>query len=96
MPKKSSFKNTLRNLLNLGSDETIVRRASRVHELADLTQEVRIKNTIDPATGRKTEKDVPGGRFLDDVDIEQLSAETSRPIDVVEPTVAGLLAGAMR
>lgn len=39
---------------------------------------------------------VPGGRFLDDFDIEQLSAATSRPIDVVEPTVAGLLAGALR
>jgi len=34
---------------------------------------------------------VPGGRFLDDVDIASLEA----PIAAVEPTVAGLLSGAM-
>ena len=39
---------------------------------------------------------VPGGRFLDDVDVAALASETTRPIDVVEPTVAGLLSGAMR
>ena len=39
---------------------------------------------------------VPGGRFLDDVDVAELASVTTTPIDVVEPTVAGLLAGAMR
>jgi putative radical SAM enzyme (TIGR03279 family) len=34
---------------------------------------------------------VPGGRFLDDVDIADIDA----PIDAVPPTVAGLLSGAM-
>ena len=36
----------------------------------------------------------PGGRFLDDVDIQTVAATTRVPIDVVEPTVAGLIAGA--
>ena len=34
---------------------------------------------------------VPGGRFLDDVDISDIDA----PIDAVPPTVNGLIAGAM-
>ncbi len=34
----------------------------------------------------------PGGRFLDDVDVADIPA----PIDMVPPTVAGLLEGAMR
>ena len=34
---------------------------------------------------------VPGGRFLDDIDIVDIEA----PIDAVPPTVAGLLSGAM-
>ncbi len=36
----------------------------------------------------------PGGRFLDDVDIETVAASTEVPVDVVASTVAGLIAGA--
>ncbi len=38
---------------------------------------------------------VPGGRFLDDTAIEDVAAVTSKPVDVVQPTVAGLIAGAI-
>lgn len=38
---------------------------------------------------------VPGGRFLDDVDIAEVAAATDIPVDVVQPTVAGVLAGAL-
>jgi hypothetical protein len=38
---------------------------------------------------------VPGGRFLDDMAIEQVAAITAIPVDVVQPTVEGLLAGAI-
>jgi putative radical SAM enzyme (TIGR03279 family) len=38
---------------------------------------------------------VPGGRFLDDRAIEQVAAATPVPVDVVQPTVEGLLAGAI-
>jgi putative radical SAM enzyme (TIGR03279 family) len=38
---------------------------------------------------------LPGGRFLDDVSIEEVAAATNTPIDVVQPTLAGLLAGAI-
>jgi putative radical SAM enzyme (TIGR03279 family) len=38
---------------------------------------------------------VPGGRFLDDVEISEVAAVAAAPVDVVEPTVAGLLAGAI-
>ncbi|MDX2342779.1 MAG: DUF512 domain-containing protein, partial [Acidimicrobiia bacterium] len=37
---------------------------------------------------------VPGGRFLDDMDIAAVATVTSVPIDVVDPTVAGLMEGA--
>ncbi|MCP4306661.1 MAG: DUF512 domain-containing protein [bacterium] len=37
---------------------------------------------------------VSGGRFLDDMDIADVAAATSVPIDVVAPTVAGLIEGA--
>jgi putative radical SAM enzyme (TIGR03279 family) len=37
---------------------------------------------------------VPGGRFLDDMDIETVATATIVPIDVVAPTVAGLIEGA--
>ena len=38
---------------------------------------------------------VPGGRFLDDVDIADVARRMTAPIDAVPPTVAGLLDGAM-
>lgn len=38
---------------------------------------------------------VPGGRFLDDVDVADIAARMSAPLDAVPPTVAGLLDGAM-
>jgi NifB/MoaA-like Fe-S oxidoreductase len=38
---------------------------------------------------------VPGGRFLDDVDIAEVAGSTGAPVDVVQPTIAGLLAGAV-
>jgi putative radical SAM enzyme (TIGR03279 family) len=38
---------------------------------------------------------VPGGHFLDDVSLEEVAAVTPVPVDVVQPTVAGLLAGAI-
>jgi putative radical SAM enzyme (TIGR03279 family) len=38
---------------------------------------------------------VPGGRFLDDVEIGAVAAAAAAPVDVVQPTVAGLLAGAI-
>ena len=37
---------------------------------------------------------VPGGRFLDDMDIAAVATVTNVPIDVVDPTVAGLMEGA--
>jgi len=37
---------------------------------------------------------VPGGRFLDDLDVEAVAAATRVPVDVVPPTVAGLIEGA--
>jgi putative radical SAM enzyme (TIGR03279 family) len=38
---------------------------------------------------------VPGGRFLDDMSVEEVVATASVPVDVVAPTVEGLLAGAI-
>jgi putative radical SAM enzyme (TIGR03279 family) len=38
---------------------------------------------------------LPGGRFLDDMPIDEVAAATDRPVDVVQPTVAGLVAGAI-
>lgn len=38
---------------------------------------------------------VPGGRFLDDLPVGDVAKATSVPVSVVEPTVEGLLAGAM-
>jgi NifB/MoaA-like Fe-S oxidoreductase len=38
---------------------------------------------------------VPGGRFLDDIDIADVAERVPVPIDAVPPTIAGLLAGAM-
>jgi putative radical SAM enzyme (TIGR03279 family) len=38
---------------------------------------------------------VPGGRFLDDVDVAEVAAAARAPLDVVPTTVEGLLAGAV-
>jgi len=38
---------------------------------------------------------VPGGRFLDNRDIEEVAGATAVAVDVVQPTVAGVLAGAL-
>ena len=38
---------------------------------------------------------VPGGHFLDDTPIASVAEVVDVPVDVVQPTVAGLLAGAV-